>query len=341
MSFSMFIGRVFLPVLGLALAGLLAWQTWPGGNPSSRLPYAFASIGGSAEVEQVSLAPPVQREANRPTDTPLLILAEGHVAAYPGAEVFVGAELPGTITRVLVQEKSSVRRGDLLVEFRSEAIRASAEEAVARVAQADADLSQIEQEQARANRLPENQVGVAETRERLKARWSGAKARRAEAVAGYRRIEAEFARTRVRSPINGVVIARTVNPGETVNLGTPLLRIVDLKRLRIEAEVDAYDIPRCVPGCSVTITASGYSGQSWEGTVEEVADSLIPRRIRPEDPGRPTDTRVLPVRIAFRQSCPLKLGQRVEVKIAEVRSLQGSKPPAEMARTGTDSIRLK
>ena len=79
---------------------------------------------------------------------------------------------------------------------------------------------------------------------RLKARWSAAKARRAEAVAGYRRIEAEFARTRVRSPINGVVIARTVNPGETVNLGTPLLRIVDLKRLRIEAEVDAYDIPR-------------------------------------------------------------------------------------------------
>ncbi len=172
MSFSMFIGRVFLPVFGLALAGLLAWQTWPGGNPASRLPFAFASIGGSADVEQVSFATPVQREAIRPTDSPSLILAEGHVAAYPGAEVVVGAELPGTITRVLVQEKSSVRKGDLLIEFRGDTIRASAEEAVARVAQADADLSQIEQEQARANRLPENQVGVAETRERLKARWS-------------------------------------------------------------------------------------------------------------------------------------------------------------------------
>ena len=61
------------------------------------------------------------------------------MAAYPGAEVLVGAELPGTITRVLVQEKSPVRKGDLLIEFRGDAIRASAEEAVARVAQADAE----------------------------------------------------------------------------------------------------------------------------------------------------------------------------------------------------------
>jgi len=203
---------------------------------------------------------------------------------------------------------------------------------VARVAQADAELSQIEQEQARANRLPEKQQGVAETRERLKARWNTARARRAEAVAGYRRIEAEFAGTRVRSPINGVVISRAVNPGETVNLGTPLLRIVDLTRLRIEAEVDAFDIPRCEPGCPVTITAQGYTGQSWQGTVEEIADSLIPRRIRPEDPGRPTDTRVLPVRIACQQPIPLKLGQRVEVKIVEATN---ARPRPELTSTRT------
>jgi HlyD family secretion protein len=254
--------------------------------------------------------------------------------------VVIGAELPGTITRVLVQEKSNVRKGDLLIEFRGDAIRASAEEAVARVAQADAELSQIEQEQARANRL-EKQPGVAETRERLTARHDTAKARRAEAVAGYRRIEAEFARTHVRSPIDGVVISRAANPGETVNLGTPLLRIADLKRLRIEAEVDAYDIPRCEPGCPVSITAQGYSGHSWQGTVEEIADILIPRRIRPEDPGRPTDTRVLPVRIAFQQSTPFKLGQRVEVKIGEAKSFKNSRPPAEVTRTETDSLRLK
>src|SRR5271166_6171458 len=335
MSGSVFIGRVLLPGLGLALAGILAWQAWRGSNGESRVLFTFASLSGSGALEQASLSTAPHREENRNPDSPAIILAEGHVAAYPGAEVVVGAELPGTITRILVQEKSWVRKGDLLIEFRGDAIRASAEEAVARVAQADAELSAIEQEQARANRLPEKQEGVAETRERLKARWDTAKARRAEAVAGYRRIEAEFAGTRVRSPIDGVVISRAVNPGETVSLGTPLFRIVDLSRLRIAAEVDAFDIPRCEPGCPVTITAQGYTGQSWQGTVEEIADSLIPRRIRPEDPGRPTDTRVLPVRIACQQPTTLKLGQRVEVKIVEAAILKENKPRAELTSTRT------
>ena len=188
------------------------------------------------------------------------------------------------------------------------------------MSEADAELSLIEQDQARLDRLPEKQPGQSEARDRLKARRAAAKAHRAAAVAGYRRVEAEFARTRVRAPIDGVIVSRTVNPGETVSQGTPLLRIVDLKRLRIEAEIDEYDIPRCVPGSTASITAPGHLGRSWHGTVLEIADSLIPRRIRPEDPGRPTDTRVLPVRITLQEDAPLKLGQRVEVKIVEAPS---------------------
>jgi RND family efflux transporter MFP subunit len=324
MSVSMIVGRVLLPGLGLVLAGTLALQAYHSGNRENGGPFALASASIFGGVDQSSLWRSPRREARRQPDGPSIIVAEGHLAAYPGAEVVIGAEVPGTITRVLVQEKSAVHKGDLLIELRGDAIRASAEEAVARVAQADAELSQIEQEQARINRLPEVQRGGAEMKERLGARWNTAKARRAEAVAGYRRIEAEFARTRLRASIDGVVISCTANPGETVNMGSPLLRIVDLKRLRVEAEIDAFDIPRCQTGCSVAIAAGGYPGQSWRGTVEEIADSLIPRRIRPEDPGRPSDTRILPIRIAFRQPTPLKLGQRVEVRIAAASPSQNS-----------------
>ena len=80
------------------------------------------------------------------------------------------------------------------------------------------------------------------------------------------------------------------------------------------------------------ITAQGYSGQSWQGTVEEIADSLIPRRIRPEDPGRPTDTRVLPVRIAFQQPIPLKLGRHIAVKDVEDTE---ARPSPELTSTRT------
>ena len=79
----------------------------------------------------------------------------------------VGAELAGTITRVLVQEKSVVHKGDLLVELRGDEIRASAEEAVARVSETDAELTLIEQDQARVKRLPERpDTGLAEAKDR-------------------------------------------------------------------------------------------------------------------------------------------------------------------------------
>ena len=68
-----------------------------------------------------------------------------------------------------------------------------------------------------------------------------------------------------------------------------------------------------------TITAEGYPGRRWRGEVEEIADAVVARQTRPEDPGRPADTRVLLVRVAFREPNPLKLGQRVEVEIAKGR----------------------
>jgi HlyD family secretion protein len=65
----------------------------------------------------------------------------------------------------------------------------------------------------------------------------------------------------------------------------------------------------------VRITAEGFERASWLAKVEEIPDSVVPRRIRPEDPGRPIDARVVPVKIALAESTPLKLGQRVEIEI--------------------------
>jgi HlyD family secretion protein len=47
--------------------------------------------------------------------------------------------------------------------------------------------------------------------------------------------------------------------------------------------------------------------------VEEVPDVVVPRRLKPDDPSRPTDTRILLARIALKEPAPLKLGQRVEL----------------------------
>ena len=93
------------------------------------------------------------------------------------------------------------------------------------------------------------------------------------------------------------------------------MTIVDLSRLRVEAEIDEFDIEAVALGCPATITAEGYPARRFRGEIEEIADAVVPRHFRPEDPGRPSDTRVLRVKIAFREPSTLKLGQRVEIGI--------------------------
>jgi hypothetical protein len=89
-----------------------------------------------------------------------------------------------------------------------------------------------------------------------------------------------------------------------------------LNRTRIEAEVDEFDAGHVTVGARVTITAEGFDGQTWEGTVEEIPDCVVGRKLRPDDPGKPVDSRVLAVKIALAGSRPpLKIGQRVEIEI--------------------------
>jgi RND family efflux transporter MFP subunit len=330
----MILGRVILPAIGFALAGVLVWQVARTGSLELSCTPATSSFhwlqdgppGNSTGSREGADAPTDVRP--KPQTAPK-IAAEGRVVAYPGAEVVVGAETPGTIVAVRVREKAIVRAGELLVEFKADELRATLDEAAARVTEAEAELDFQQKELARTERLIQRKAGTDEERERIRSRLIVARARRTAAAATYKRLEAALAKTRITAPIEGIVTLRMAHPGETVNIGTPLVKIVDLKKLRIEAEVDEYDIGRCVQGAPVTITAEGYRGKSWKGTVEETADTVTGRRIRPEDPGKPTDTRVMPVRIAFRELTPLKLGQRVEVEIAEIARKQDDSPAPE------------
>src|SRR5262249_53726633 len=117
-----------------------------------------------------------------------------------------------------------------------------------------------------------------------------ARARRAAAAACRDRFDALIAKTRITAPIDGVVTARHVQPGEIAEPGRAVVTIADLNRLRIEAEVDEFDTTRVTLGSPVTITAEGYGPTKWRGTVEEIPDSVVGRRTRPADPGRPIDT---------------------------------------------------
>jgi HlyD family secretion protein len=250
-----------------------------------------------------------------PTRRAGTVIAEGRLVTYPGAEVVVAAELGGTIVRLVVQEKSSVRKGDLIAELRSDELRASRDEAVARIDEAEAEARFYEREVERRRVLIA--TGAASDVE-LESNQRGldvSRARRRGGSAARDHLDAQLAKTRITAPIDGVVIARFANPGETIDAAARLVTLADLTRVRVEAEVDEVDFGGITLGAEATVSAEGFPGQTWQGRVEEVPDVVVGRHLRPEDTGRPVDTRVLLVKIALLVPTPLKLGQRIEVEI--------------------------
>lgn len=222
---------------------------------------------------------------------------------------------------MLVEEKDTVRKGQVIAELRADDLRAELAEARARVEEADADIRFADLDIERAEKLLAAKVGTQETADRARRNRDTAYARRETALAAVGRLEAVLAKTRITAPIDGVVISRTVQPGEHVEAGAPLATVADLRRTRIEAEVDEFDAGRVTVGAPVEINAEGFTGQIWKGTVEEIPDAVVGRRLRPQNPGRPSDTRVLMVKVALDGETPLKLGQRVEVKIGTERQM--------------------
>jgi RND family efflux transporter MFP subunit len=243
------------------------------------------------------------------------VSAEGRVVTYPGAEVIVGADAAGIVERLVVQEKDRVRKGDLLAVLRADDARAELAQSRAKVGEADADIRLFDAEAARMKKLFQEDIGTKEAWEKSERDLDAARARRGSSVAEVERLAALLEKTRVLAPIDGVVIARNVHPGEHIAAGDTLVTIADLTKTRVEAEVDEFDSARVALGNDVVVTAEGFDGKSWRGTIEEIPDSVVSRRLKPQDPSKPIDTRVLLVKVALAEATPLKLGQRVEVQV--------------------------
>ncbi|MBP9824083.1 MAG: efflux RND transporter periplasmic adaptor subunit, partial [Thermoanaerobaculia bacterium] len=215
------------------------------------------------------------------------VVAEGRVTTYPGAEILVSSEVAGAIVTLAVTEKQRVRRGQLIAELRSDDLRAQLAEAAARIVESEAEIRLAEAERDRAQSLYEQKVDTASRRDKAVRDLEVAAARRTTAKAAATRLEAEIAKRRIVAPIDGVVLVRHVDAGESIEARAGIVTIADLARVRIEAEVDEFDTGKLRPGSAVAIAAEGFDGERWRGTVEEIPDSVQGRRLKPQDPGKP------------------------------------------------------
>ena len=291
-------GLVLTSLVGLTLAGAAITQ--------ARFFSADAAMGARVPAVGSPSASDIERK---------LVRAEGRVSTYPGALVVVGTDTAGTLVRLSVDEKSKVQRGQILGEIRAEDTRAALAMSRTRMNESAADIRLFESELHRAEGLYNEKVGTKQAVDRAQRDLEEARARHESSAADVRRIEAVLSKTYIVAPISGTVLQRNAQPGESLKEQASVVTIAHLNHMRIEAEVDEFDAGRVTLGTEVIVKAEGYDNQQWRGRVEEIPDSVVARKLKPEDPGRPTDTRVLLVKIALLEKTPLKLGQRVEVEI--------------------------
>lgn len=295
---------LLVALVGIALVALTVWQAKKLNLRTS----LFAKGGESSNA------------SNQQTNTNAVgedrVIAEGRVATYHGDQVTLSAEIAGRIEKLVVNEKMTVSKGDVIAEIKVDDLKAALAEAKARLAEIDAEIRLAEFELKRYKQLLEERAVSQQERDKAQRNYDLAVAQRATAEATINKLEATVMKSLVYAPINGVVLTRHAHPGEIAEPGTKLVMIANTNRVRIEAEVDEFDVGRVSLGQTVKITAEGFPGRSWKGVVEEIPDAVTEKALKPLDPGRPSDARVLRVKIAFKETNPLKLGQRVEVEMS-------------------------
>lgn len=236
--------------------------------------------GGAGETTRYVTAP-VTRGA-----LTVLVTATGSVE--PTNLVEISSELSGTVRTVLVDYNSVVTRGQVLAELDRDKLEAEAQSAranlastEARVIDAEATLLEAELDFNRKQSLSERRVASTydleranAVHERAKAALSIAKADVEVAQADLRLREINLSKAAIISPINGVVLSRSVDPGQTVaaSLQAPVLFQIaeDLREMEIQVDVDEADIGALSEGQKASFTVDAYPERTFTGTVDMV-----------------------------------------------------------------------
>ncbi len=219
------------------------------------------------------------------------VRATGHVEAV--TTVQIGAEISGRIASVEVDYNDRVKQGQVLARFDRIALEAQLAQMQAGIAGARAALEESKTERERTARdltraltlfsskaIPESDRDNASAAARLsEQRVSAAEAQLAAQQAAYSVGRTNLDHAVIHSPIDGIVITRNVDPGQTVAsmLQTPVLFSIaaDLRKMRVVAAVDEADIGEVVQHQRAFFGVNAYPERVFEGVVTEVRNSPI------------------------------------------------------------------
>jgi HlyD family secretion protein len=231
-------------------------------------------------------APAFTTEAVSRGDIVNVVSSTGTLQAVTTVEV--GSQVSGTIESLSADFNSMVKKGQLLAKLDQSTFISAVDQAKAALVNAEAEVERLRVAQSAAESalsrardlasrqlIPAADLQDAETTAALaKAQVVGADARVVQARSSVKSAQVNLEKTVIRSPIDGVVIARNVDVGQTVaaSLSAPTLFLIaaDLSDMQVNASIDESDVGQVLDGQAVTFRVDAYPNDTFRGTVSQI-----------------------------------------------------------------------
>ena len=260
---------------------IVKWSIW--------LIVLAAVAAGAASAARSMRAPATVRYQTEPVQRgPLTVTVTATGDVQSLTEVKVGTEISGIVETVSVDFNSRVTKGQVLakvntdkLEAQAQQLRAALESARADVANADAAVEDTKRTFERSQTLFDQKLVARSDRDTAEAAFKKAEASRLSAVARVGQAEANLSaletdlkKAYIRSPIDGIVLDRQIDPGQTVaaSFQTPVLFTLsqDLTRMKLSVNVDEADIGKVKIGQQATFRVDAYPNRSFQSRVAEI-----------------------------------------------------------------------
>ena len=249
---TLWLKRLLWLLLLAALAGGAYWLVVKRKEGASILTYRTATIARGDVVQAVT--------------------ANGSLT--PVRNVEVGSQISGTLLDIKVDFNSKVKAGEVVAQIDPATYERALVQGEAELANANASLELAQLNFNRAKELFGSQLISGSEFDETKATLSQSEATVKMRQANVERAKVDLSRTTIYAPIDGIVITRRVEIGQTVaaSLNTPTLFVIanDLAKMRIEAAVSEADVGGVTDGQTVNFTVDAFPARQFKGTVAQV-----------------------------------------------------------------------
>ena len=235
----------------------------------------------------------VSYETVKPARSNLTVSVTATGTIQPTTQTDISSEMSGVVRSVNVDNNDLIKKGDVLAELDSEryeaqlqSLQASVAGAKARLADAQATLQASDLTLARQVALQKKGLVITQDLEAARAAQARAAAAISVAEADIQIADAnlelkqlDIDKSKILSPVDGIVLKRAVEPGQTVasSLQAPVLFTLaeDLKHMQLEANIDEADIGTVAAGQNATFTVDAFSGRSFPARIETIEFSPL------------------------------------------------------------------